>query len=186
MVLYIFHLSWYLYLNFICTCTCTPIPCQKRFNKRGKKRKEKGSMLWQKWSIPKPRGSLGLHKCKRGVHFNELRKCVHSIAFHFSNSSQVLRRVNHVRAIFPTCYEQLSTCMLKFMYSGVPIKMSFLKSQRENFQDCQLWKPSESSKIGIFPRKFYQSIIFKLVICRPNFKAKRSIDKKLFKIYQHW
>jgi hypothetical protein len=24
------------------------------------------------------------------------------------------------------------------MYSGVPIKMSFLKSQRENFQDCQL------------------------------------------------
>ena len=32
----------------------------------------------------------------------------------------------------------------------------------------------------------YQRIIFKLIICMPNFKAKRFTKKKLFKIYQHW
>jgi len=37
------------------------------------------------------------------------------------------------------------------LYSGVAIKMSFLNSQWEKFQWCQLWKPFENSKIDILP-----------------------------------
>ncbi len=70
-------------------------------------------------------------------------------------------------------------------YSGVAIKMSLLKSQWRKFQGCQLWKPSEISKIDILLWKFYHSIIFKLIVCMPNFKSKRFTKKKLFKIYQH-
>ena len=47
-------------------------------------------------------------------------------------------------------------------------------------------KAFQELKNWYFPTMFYQRIIFKLIICVPNFKAKRSTDKKLFKICQHW
>jgi len=68
---------------------------------------------------------------------------------------------------------------------GVAIKMSFLNSQWEKFQCYQLWKPPESSKIGILPWNVFHSIIFMLITRAQNFKAKTFTKKKIFKIYQH-
>jgi hypothetical protein len=78
-----------------------------------------------------------------------------------------------------TCLTTLGWSMMDPMYSGVPIKMSFSKSQWETFQDGQLWKPPESSKICIFPQCFYESIIFKLIHMYTKFQGQKMHSQKV-------
>jgi hypothetical protein len=57
------------------------------------------------------------------------RKCWRVRKQHFSVSLEIG---------WKCCQKMFFVQKSSTMYSGVPIKMSFLKSQRENFQDCQL------------------------------------------------
>ena len=68
---------------------------------------------------------------------------------------------------------QILQATLNHMYNGVQGIIAFLVSQWKKIKVCPLWKPLETSKIGILPWNFHHEHKIKLLVCLPNFKANK-------------